>query len=182
MYPVEKLTYLWIPSENKAELFYLLKYSWEPFKFSLKANYAGNSSYGDGLVYVKADNTKYVSGPLLKPDNTPKQAQIDAKIATAANKEELQKLIDQDQNIPTENLKRLSDSVYHYKYILQFAKDTLNSTTASISAVKQVTSLLAKAQSDVINTTEEQDEIDDILDGTTPYINTTPGFYTKNRK
>ncbi|BDR59968.1 SLAP domain-containing protein [Lactobacillus xylocopicola] len=182
MYPVEELTYLWIPSENKAELFYLLKYSWEPFTLSSPANYTGNPGYGDGLVYVKADNTKYVSGSFLKPDNTPEQAQIEAKTATSADKEELQKLISQAKNIPTKMLEAATNRNYHYKYILQFAKDTIKSTTASISAVKKVVFLLDQAQNDVINKTKEQDEIDNILDGTTPYINTTPGFYTKNRK
>ncbi|WLS84850.1 SLAP domain-containing protein [Lactobacillus apis] len=181
IYPVENLIYLWVPSENKAELFYLLKYSWEPFNASSFANYL-SPSYGDGLVYVKASDTMYFTGPYLKPRNTPEQAKDMSKVATSIDKQKLQKLIDQEK-ITNEyaNKSPYRLCVYHYKYILRLAKDTINSAVASSTEINEVSDLLSAAQTAVINSTDETDDRDSMLNRTLPYIHEFPTYYIKNR-
>ena len=180
IYPVENLIYLWVPSENKAELFYLLKYSWEPFNAQSFANYL-SPSYGDGLVYVKASDTMYFTGPYLKPRNTPEQAKAMSKTATSIDKQKLQKLIDQEK-ITNEyaNKSPYRLCVYHYKYILRLAKDTINSAVASSTEINEVSDLLSAAQTAVINSTDETDDRDSMLRRTLPYIHKLP-YYIKNR-
>lgn len=180
IYPVENLIYLWVPSENKAELFYLLKYSWEPFNANSFANYH-SPSYGDGLVYVKASDTMYFTGPYLKPRNTPEQAKAMSKTATSIDKQKLQKLIDQEK-ITNEyaNKSPYRLCVYHYKYILRLAKDTINSAVASSTEINEVSDLLSAAQTAVINSTDETDDRDSMLRRTLPYIHKLP-YYIKNR-
>ena len=180
IYPVENLIYLWVPSENKAELFYLLKYSWEPFNAQSFANYL-SPNYGDGLVYVKASDTTYFTGPYLKPRNTPEQAKAMSKTATSIDKQKLQKLIDQEKitnEYANKNPYRLC--VYHYKYILRLAKDTINSAVASSTEINEVSDLLSAAQTAVINSTDETDDRDSMLRRTLPYIHKLP-YYIKNR-
>ena len=180
IYPVENLIYLWVPSENKAELFYLLKYSWEPFNARSFANYY-SPSYGDGLVYVKASDTMYFTGPYLKPRNTPEQAKAMLKTATSIDKRKLQKLIDQEKitnEYASKSPYRLC--VYHYKYILRLAKDTINSAVASSTEINEVSDLLSAAQTAVINSTDETDDRDSMLRRTLPYIHKLP-YYIKNR-
>lgn len=180
IYPVENLIYLWVPSENKAELFYLLKYSWEPFNARSFANYY-SPSYGDGLVYVKASDTMYFTGPYLKPRNTPEQAKAMSKTATSIDKQKLQKLIDQEKitnEYASKSPYRLC--VNHYKYILRLAKDTINSAVASSTEINEVSDLLSATQTAVINSTDETDDRDSMLDRTLPYIHKLP-YYIKNR-
>ncbi|BDR61158.1 SLAP domain-containing protein [Lactobacillus xylocopicola] len=173
MYPVEELTYLWIPNENKAELFYLLKDSWGKPRVHSLANYVGDDFAG--LIYIKASDVKYCSGPYLKPDNTPDQAQANSKIATVADKHELQNLINQEKTVNTDNH-------LYYSYALQFAKNINESALATITEVKKATTLLTNAQNAAINTTIEQEDIDMILSNTSPYINEKNSYYLKNRK
>lgn len=170
-YPVEDLTYIWIPEENKAELFYLLQYSWTKngIKNSIPGNFV-NESY-QGLIYVKASDVNYCSGPYLKPDNSPEQAKADANVAKEADKKELQNLISQENTIVAykkNNVIRFCD--VYYSYALKFAKSINDSNTASIAEVKKATSLLSIAQKAVINSTPEQDQIDNILINTNPYL------------
>ena len=180
IYPVENLIYLWVPSENKAELFYLLKYSWEPFDAQSFANYL-SPNYGDGLVYVKASDTTYFTGPYLKPRNTPEQAKAMSKTATSIDKQKLQKLIDQEKitnEYANKNPYRLC--AYHYKYTLRLAKDTINSTVATSAEINEVSDLLSATQTAVINSTDETNDKDRMLDRTLPYIHKLP-YYIKNR-
>lgn len=181
IYPVENLIYLWVPSENKAELFYLLKYSWEPFNAQSFANYL-SPSYGDGLVYVKASDTMYFTGPYLKPRNTPEQAKAMSKTATSIDKQKLQKLIDQEK-ITNEyaNKSPYRLCAQNYQYTLRLAKDTINSTVATSAEINEVSDLLSAAQVAVINSTFETEDRDRMLNRTLPYIHEFPTYYIKNR-
>lgn len=71
---VDKLVYIWVPSENKAELFYHLVGT----KFYATGNVdqieVGNNAY------VKASDVKFINqGLTLTPSNTPEEAQAAAK-------------------------------------------------------------------------------------------------------
>lgn len=168
LYPVEELTYIWIPSENKAELFYLLRDSWNKPDFFTFSNYLNTASAG--LIYVKAANADYLSGPYLKPDNTPEQAQADAKTATTSDKQSLQNLIDQENISSYQNPSsgRICDR--RFNYALEFAKAVNSSDNATIAEVKKATAILTKTQADVLNCSESQEAADKILNQTTPYV------------
>lgn len=69
---VDKLVYIWVPSENKAELFYHL---------------VGTKFYATGVdqievghnAYVKANDVEFINtGLKLTPSNTPEEAQTAA--------------------------------------------------------------------------------------------------------
>ncbi|MGQ5710039.1 SLAP domain-containing protein, partial [Lactobacillus sp. PSON] len=66
-FKVDKLTYIWIPSENKAELFYhpLAKLIDGTFKYPNNVIKMDNG-------YVKASDVKFMGGIKLAPNNTPK--------------------------------------------------------------------------------------------------------------
>lgn len=168
LYPVEELTYLWVPSENKAELFFLLKDSWNKPSFFTFSNFLNSGSAG--LLYIKATNAEYLSGPYLKPTNTPQQAQADAKTAITEDKKDLQSLVDQEEISPyrSSSLNRICDR--RFNYALEFAKTVLNSDKATVAEVKKATAILTKAQEDVLNCTTAQEETDEILNQTTPYV------------
>ena len=167
VYPVESATYLWNANDNKAELFYLLKDSWNEPRFYSLANYHAQDFAG--LVYVKADTTEYESGPALKPTNTPEQAQKDAKIAVKEDKQELQDLVDQENITPYQS-SSLSNLENRFKAALKLAKTTLNSDKATISEVKAAKAILVKTQNDLSHYDKSQAESDAILGATTPYI------------
>ena len=69
----DNLLYIWLPSENKAELFYHL----------IAKSFYTTSSTGDKLkvsdAYVKASDMKYFDGLRLKPSNTQAEAKAAAK-------------------------------------------------------------------------------------------------------
>uniref|UniRef100_UPI002430FABC hypothetical protein n=1 Tax=Lactobacillus apis TaxID=303541 RepID=UPI002430FABC len=71
--------------------------------------------------------------------------------------------------------------VYHYKYTLRLAKDTINSAVASSTEINEVSDLLSAAQTAVINSTDETDDRDRMLNRTLPYIHEFPTYYIKNR-
>ena len=82
---VDKLMYIWVPSEKKANLFYHLVGT----KF-----YATNTgtSFFDKIdvghdAYVKADDVKFVNGVQLTPLNTAAEAQVAAQKKWILDKE-----------------------------------------------------------------------------------------------
>lgn len=168
VYPVEKLTYLWVPSKNKAELFYLLKDSWNRPRFYSLANYQPAAT--PNLTYIKADETSYFSGPYLKPNNTPEQAQDDAKIATKKDKQELQTLVNQETITPYQKSNSIKLCNFNFSYALQLAQRIVSSDKATIAAVKEATVILTKAQNDLLNCSPKQEKEDQLLSGTTPYL------------
>ncbi|MGQ5710041.1 hypothetical protein [Lactobacillus sp. PSON] len=75
---VNKLLYIWLPKENKAELFYHL---------AGKSFYATKGEWSTITVkdgYVKAEDVKYSMGIKLTPSNTPEEAKA-AYEASQAN-------------------------------------------------------------------------------------------------
>ena len=69
----DNLLYIWLPSENKAELFYHL----------IAKSFYTTSSTSDKLkvsdAYVKASDMKYFDGLKLKPSNTQAEAKAAAE-------------------------------------------------------------------------------------------------------
>lgn len=68
-FKVDKLTYIWVPSENKAELFY----------HPLAKIIEGTFKYPNNLIrmdnnYVKASDVEFFGGIKLVPNNTPQKA------------------------------------------------------------------------------------------------------------
>ncbi|WP_278963222.1 SLAP domain-containing protein [Lactobacillus apis] len=159
--PVDELLYIWLPKENKAELFYHL---------------LGDSGMGDivyvdnskdDLSYLKADDCKYIGGPFLTPVNTPEQAKADTQLATSTDKSDLQKLIDQ------ENVVKNSESYKEFKHdgydaALATAKKLVASDTATVMEVKQAAFVLKGQQEKELKSPEELSLIDYVTD-TKPY-------------
>ncbi|MDF7639604.1 SLAP domain-containing protein [Lactobacillus sp. ESL0791] len=99
-----ELLYIWVRQNNKAELFYRLGDT---------TNYdtinVGNAT-DNNLFYVKAEDTRYVSGPRLTPINTAEEAREDAKVATEPDKQDLQKSIIQEATVKS------SDNYNNYEF------------------------------------------------------------------
>lgn len=76
---VNKLLYIWLPKENKAELFYHLVG---------KSFYATKGEWSAITVkdgYVKADDVKYSMGIKLTPSNTPEEAKAAYETSNSSN-------------------------------------------------------------------------------------------------
>ena len=78
---VDKLLYIWVPAENKAELFYHLK--GHEFYASDLPGGGGPDSIDVGDGYVKASDVRFIAGVKLSPINTAEEAQQNAKPKTA---------------------------------------------------------------------------------------------------
>lgn len=81
-YKVDRLTYLWIPSENKAELFYHLTTNRVTVEYVPGLD--SEASIKDG--YVKASDVKFAEGVKLTPDNTPEAAKAAYETSQSSNK------------------------------------------------------------------------------------------------
>ena len=162
--PVNELLYIWVPSENKAELFYRIEDS------SNGTDQYGNDLFLEtkdsqpSLYYVKASDVKYLSGPrLTKPENTPEEAKSDAKIASSTDKQALQKLIDQEGAVKASgdtytgtNKEIYLSNLSTYNDILRTAKSINSSNKSTVAEIKEASWILTKAQQDVMNL-EKQD-------------------------
>ncbi|WEV40977.1 SLAP domain-containing protein [Lactobacillus sp. ESL0681] len=148
--PVIEALYLWVPQDNKTELFYCMANS-DDTAFLYRAVEAN-------AFYIKAADTKYISGPQLTPINTPEEAKSDSKIATTSDKQSLQNLIDREAIVKaTENY---NDAAYYrykksYDKYLDYAKKISASKTPTIIEVKQAAWLLNRAQQLIAITKEE---------------------------
>ncbi|WP_265483707.1 MULTISPECIES: SLAP domain-containing protein [unclassified Lactobacillus] len=71
-YHVVKLMYIYIPSEQKAELFYEM--ASHHLRLENPADHTVMAGEDTGTVYVKASDTNYSAGIAIKPSNTPEQA------------------------------------------------------------------------------------------------------------
>ena len=101
--------YLWVPEENKAELFYhCLNYSDASVIDANQPNPVLNSeptypAKKQALIYgnnfIKVNDVKYVSGLKLKALNTIEQAENGQKIATGADKQELLTLFNEGKDL-----------------------------------------------------------------------------------
>ncbi len=147
--PVVREIYVWVPNDNKAELFYRLNY-YTPDARSNLYNATTNQ-----LFYIKAADTTYLSGPQLTPANTPEEAYTDAKVAATTDKQDLQKLIDQEKVIvASANYKNeLYVNTYKARYdeALEQAKTVNSSTSASITEVKEAVWYLTTQQQALLN-------------------------------
>ena len=74
---VDKLLYIWVPAENKAELFYHLK--GHKFYATDLPGGGGPDSIDVGDGYVKKSDVKFIAGVKLSPINTAEEAQQNAK-------------------------------------------------------------------------------------------------------
>ena len=77
---VDKLLYIWVPSENKAELFYHMK--GHMFYATNKPDGKGGGQVDFDDSYVKASDVRFISGVRLSPINTAEEASQAAKQKT----------------------------------------------------------------------------------------------------
>ena len=77
---VDKLLYIWVPAENKADLFYHMKGHW--FYATNKPDGSGGSEVDFGDSYVKASDVRFIDGVKLSPINTAEEASQAAKQKT----------------------------------------------------------------------------------------------------
>lgn len=143
---VDGLMYLWVPSENKAELFYhCLNYDDQNvFDDQLPAAPEEPDSdkptkkklvYGNNLL--KASDVKYISGLKLKPINSAKEAENDQKVASEADKQELVQLFNDGKNKYTNS--PYSDLMENYGCALVNASLILRNNKATVAQVKEAT-------------------------------------------
>ncbi len=133
---VDRLMYIWVPSEKKAELFYHIssQYVMAPEGDVYKIGDA-RKFVGDG--FVKQNDVK-VSGVELKPVNTPEEAEQDSKTATASDKQALQNEIDKHTDVEKSDAYRLTSRNKREAYDtqLKLAQEVEKSNTSTIAAVK----------------------------------------------
>lgn len=141
--PVDEELYIWQPKENKAELFYHI---------ARNGDTIDSVQYGkiteDYRSYIKVTGTSHISGPQLTPINTAEEAKADAKVATRADKTDLQKLIDQDKVVKANENYQKNGSKF-YDRAIKNANEINDSNTASIAEVKQATRLLKQQLEEV---------------------------------
>ena len=142
---VDGLMYLWVPEENKAELFYhCLNYSNESVIGDSQPIPAPDSEptypakkqvliYGNN--FIKVNDVKYVSGLKLKALNTIEQAENGQKIATGADKQELLTLFNEGKNLAKNSA--YDDLMSNYDCALRNASAMLRSDKATISQVDE---------------------------------------------
>ena len=141
--PVDEELYIWQPKENKAELFYHI---------ARNGDTIDSVQYGkiteDYRSYIKVTGTSHISGPQLTPINTAEEAKADAKVATKADKTDLQKLIDQDKVVKANENYQKNGSKF-YDRAIKNANEINDSNTASIAEVKQAARLLKQQLEEV---------------------------------
>lgn len=141
--PVDEELYIWQPKENKAELFYHI---------ARNGDTIDSIQYGkiteDYRSYIKVTGTSHISGPQLTPINTAEEAKADAKVATRADKTDLQKLIDQDKVVKVNENYQKNGSKF-YDRAIKNANEINDSDTASIAEVKQAARLLKQQLEEV---------------------------------
>ncbi|WP_257796652.1 SLAP domain-containing protein [Lactobacillus kefiranofaciens] len=145
---VDGQMYIWVPKENKAELFYHIVATSKSFDTVHKAN----SSYRDesieiGNAFVKeADVETY--GGLKKPEliNTAAEAQADAqKQASASERNKLQALVDNEDTVKSSTAYKLSQhsTQENYDTSIKEAQTMLKSKrNLSVAEVKLTTWIL----------------------------------------
>ncbi|KJY58511.1 SLAP domain-containing protein [Lactobacillus melliventris] len=168
---VDGLYYIWVPSANKAELFYhFLTYRTDRSYFvnndgtDLKKPEFDKTnklieSTEDKIHYtnsfVKASDVTFASGIKLTPLNTAKDAENDQKVATDKDKQELQRKFEENKN--NKNVKcEQQSAVSNYNNALMIASSVLQSPKATIAQVKQAIWLLdtTKIQLSTLNFAE----------------------------
>ena len=141
---VDGLMYLWVPEENKAELFYhCLNYSDdnvvddtqpEPIQDPNSVHRTNNQKLSYGNNFIKVSDVKYVSGLKLKALNTIEQAKNDQRIATTADKQELLTLFNEGKDLD-QNVNYDTNLMNNYDCALRNASATLRSDKATVAQV-----------------------------------------------
>ena len=142
---VDGLMYLWVPEENKAELFYhCLNYSDASVIDANQPNPVPNSeptypAKKQALIYgnnfIKVNDVKYVSGLKLKALNTIEQAENGQKIATGADKQELLTLFNEGKDLAQNSA--YHDLMSNYDCALRNASAMLRSDKATVTQVDE---------------------------------------------
>lgn len=132
--------YLWVPSENKAELFYHVV--GQPALYY--ENRKVNQLLYDG--YVKASAVRKVKGLKLKVSNTPQEAQ--AQAVKASNKTSLNNDIQAAQQVKNTDQYKLADydAKIRFDGYLASAQEISKSNQATVLAVNQADRELVNAQ------------------------------------
>ena len=141
---VDGLMYLWVPEENKAELFYhCLNYSDdnvvddtqpEPIQDPNSVHRTNNQKLSYGNNFIKVSDVKYVSGLKLKALNTIEQAKNGQRIATTADKQELLTLFNEGKDLD-QNVNYDTNLMNNYDCALRNASATLRSDKATVAQV-----------------------------------------------
>lgn len=173
---VDGMLYLWVASEHKAELFYHLLGSDSETHITDKtatpvtpAATAVNPSTDNKAItttaadsnsespsktkdysnmFIKASDVKFVRGIKLTPINSEQDTEADQKVATAADKSDLQTLLADGQKVESSNEYRysLSELRKTYDAALANAAVLINSDKATVAQVKEATWLLKTSQ------------------------------------
>lgn len=172
---VDQLLYLWVPSENKTELFYRGENGWT----SAGSKYEPSTNFG----YVKASDVDYNYAPqMVDPVNTAAVAEAGKAVATSSDKSELNSLI--NENLEDNNLYKFGSlrQQWNYAGALQNAKEISVSKTATINEVNQAAWNLKLAKSEL---TGEKVKIDNLgwIDNATAnkIVHTTGSSYRSNQ-
>lgn len=127
---IDEAVYLWVPSDNKVELFFRVVSGWM---------LAGKDyDYTDLRGYVKASDIDYNYGPAFPtPTNTSSEAEKGRNIATESDKQSLKKLI--NENLIDSNTYKFSPTKAQENYAgsLQYAKTVVASKTSTINEINQ---------------------------------------------
>lgn len=142
---VDGLMYLWVPSENKAQLFYhCLNYTNETIiddkqPIVPNADQTTSRQQNEKLLYgnnfIKVSDVKYTSGIKLKLINSAKQAESDQKVASEADKQELLKLFDDGKE--KYGRSAYDELMANYECALTNASLILKNNKATVAQVKE---------------------------------------------
>lgn len=135
--------YLWVPSENKAELFYFMPYAWLidgniNSKDLVNAKYVQSDFHRNGY-YIKAADVRQDGGPTPKVVNTEADAKADRRVATNADKASLRSAIASGETA-LKNFKFTSGNSsrgWNLGGSLQMAKEVNESSKSTVVEVKQ---------------------------------------------
>ena len=133
---VDRLMYIWVPTEKKAELFYHISSAYidvpagDVYSIAEVRKYIGNG-------FIPAKDAKE-SGVKLTPANTPEEAEKDIAIAQAADKSGLKVEIDKKTSIEASDKYKLTsrDKRDAYDEALKDAQAIYNSPNSTIAQVK----------------------------------------------
>ncbi|WEV70790.1 FIVAR domain-containing protein [Lactobacillus sp. ESL0785] len=146
---VNELVYLWVPSDQKAELFYRLNN--QNITLTNNATPTKDTQPIKKHVvngYLKASDAVYARGQYLSPLNSAQDAEKDKVTATTSDKQALQDLISKSATTQKSDSYRLSngDLRGNYDAALANAKDIIAANDATLSDVKLATLQLKNAE------------------------------------
>ena len=162
---VDGLMYIWVPEENKAELFYhCLNYSDDnvvddshpdPIQDPDSVHRTNNKKLNYGNNFIKVSDVKIRSGLKLKALNTIEQAEKGQRIATSAEKQELLALfnegkdLDQNANYDTNLMNNYDSSLSNASAVIRSDKATIAQVDEAVwylkTAKKQLTTMSVPA-------------------------------------